>query len=78
MPWLTRGGDGFYVLSSRTTIKATVAGTSRIGLYPRPGEWLWHPHLCPDGIRRMMGSELPVGIGRRVKFTMLWDDDTGS
>jgi hypothetical protein len=57
--YITVGDDGKAVLSGREPIVSRVMGTKRRGLYPRPGEWLWVPGQCLEGIDHIMGFVPP-------------------
>lgn len=58
--YVTVGDDGKAVLSRRPPIVRRIAGTGgRRGLYPEPGELIWVPGQCLEGIDWVMGR-LPV------------------
>ncbi|MFO7959007.1 MAG: hypothetical protein R6X33_18125 [Candidatus Brocadiia bacterium] len=54
--WLTLGDDDKAVISSMPPVIRRVVGTRRRGLYPEPGEWLWLPGLCLEGIEHVFGG----------------------
>ena len=53
--FVTVGDDGKAVLSTREPIVRRVTGTKRRGLYCQPGDWMWIPGQCMEGINYMLG-----------------------
>lgn len=66
--WATLDGAGQIVLSLRKPIVVPIMLTERrLGVYPRPGDMVFIPHLCEEGIRLWLGFVPEVGVPVRIR-----------
>lgn len=53
---LTRDFDGSFALSRLVPVASRVRSTRRQALYPTPGDLVWLPRLCREGVQAMFGD----------------------
>lgn len=68
--WLTRQRQGDYMLSYRHPVMMEVNGAGEVDAYIEPGEPIGVRHLCPGGVRALIGRDLEVLESVRVDLSM--------
>lgn len=67
--WLSRQGNGDYMLTAFEPVRAIVKGTDKEDLYLRTGEPIGVRHLCPDGVKSLFDVAIEVLESVRVNLT---------